>query len=1212
MLWGTLAADLGLVIFRNEMAVSFSFVRRWALASAFAFAFTVAGCGESVTPGGGGRIEDGGGSAVDGRVPDGDAGDAGAPRDGAPTDATDGSAPDGGVDPFDPNNARKDSDCDGLSDQEEFATIYANGQRTAPDDPDTDDDGISDGVEVGRTAPVPGTDCPVVFDADPSTRTSPVNPDSDGDGVADGDEDRNRDGARTPDEMDPTRPDTDGDGLADGVEDANRNGRRDSGELDPRSPDSDGDGLADGIEDRNRDGIFDDGETNPLVADTDGDGLLDGEEDGNANGIREAFETDPTRIDTDCDGLSDGDELLRFMTSPLRADSDGDGLADGLERGVTEPIPGSGCDATVPVDVEPGTTTDPDAADSDGDGLLDGDEDTNRNGRVDPGESDPNDPDSDGDGLDDGDEVLAGFDPTDAQDPEAAQIPGILAICADTNLKAVDFNDGGGGAWTLVTEPSFAYAAVTTTNSSVAVAAFDDAAEDISGFIARLPLLGGAAATASAQAMALDARVDAGLTGEGLTWSARVSGRNITSHDGFETVVSAFYDVDVSTGSRTPEEVREAMVRLVTNLQPADLGAFPTPTGAATSDYVYAQQVLLRTQPDEIIVVGALLDRTIFQDRTDNAAILINDLINGSALAEFQAPRGKNCDPFRAEGQSVADFIWMADISGSTDDDRSRITNAANLIVNELTQNNVDFRMGVVPHSENDFKFPGQGGDLRRGFTSNPTRFAQDLQNTSGTDGCEFGLEAVSNAIDKALPRSPSGVVDPNKLRDGAALAVVYISDEFAEEITDDDRRCFGYEPACDTGIEDLYTTNDNSICEVAPDSTQQACIDQIVQPYVDQIVRNNGVAFAQVIVPNAAPTSCVGYGCGGSGRNEPGRGYVEVVNATGGSFYSPCNANPGNALQSIIDAVAGAASQYQLTGSPISSTLRVGIIRLGQGGSGNTEVIPRDRDDGFDYDAASNSIFFRGFTYRPNPDDIVVISYRRWEPPASACGPCAADQECDEGLGVCVCKSAICSLCADSQVCDANCDCACTLDCNGTCGVDEVCNPATCACECPADCGGRCGPGTVCNPSTCACECADCGGACAGTLNQCELSSCACECPADCGGACTGNTTCNESLCECVCEPDCAEDCSGREVCDPAQDCACACPADCGGCPSGSTCDEAACACTCPDDCAASCVNNEVCSPETGCGCVCPEDCGGCDAAETCDPVACACVPVV
>jgi hypothetical protein len=40
---------------------------------------------------------------------------------------------------------------------------------------------------------------------------------------------------------------------------------------------------------------------------------------------------------------------------------------------------------------------------------------------------------------------------------------------------------------------------------------------------------------------------------------------------------------------------------------------------------------------------------------------------------------------------------------------------------------------------------------------------------------------------------------------------------------------------------------------------------------------------------------------------------------------------------------------------------------------------IPRSRADGFDYDGASNSIVFRGSTYRPELGSEVVVSYRIW-----------------------------------------------------------------------------------------------------------------------------------------------------------------------------------------------------------------------------------------
>jgi outer membrane protein OmpA-like peptidoglycan-associated protein len=87
-----------------------------------------------------------------------------------------------------------DTDGDGLSDERESVRW-----NTDPNDPDTDDDGLPDGLEV-------------------DTNTNP------------------------------TLPDTDSDGLADGVEDANHNGLVDAGESDPRRADTDGGGANDAWE----------------------------------------------------------------------------------------------------------------------------------------------------------------------------------------------------------------------------------------------------------------------------------------------------------------------------------------------------------------------------------------------------------------------------------------------------------------------------------------------------------------------------------------------------------------------------------------------------------------------------------------------------------------------------------------------------------------------------------------------------------------------------------------------------------------------------------------------------------------------------------------------------------------------------------------------------------------------------------------------------
>lgn len=1147
---------------------------------------------------------DGGGPGTDGGDPGDDAGADAGPVDTGPT-------------PNNPDNDRLDSDCDGLSDAYEFATIYASGLKTRVDDPDSDGDGLPDGLEMGVTMAVAGTTCTITPDADPSTTTDPTVADTDGDGIADGLEDTNRNGAVDPDESNPRDLDSDGDGLGDAIEDANQNGVRDPGELNPANRDTDGDTISDGVEDTNQDGVFDPGETNPLSTDTDGDGILDGVEDSNQNGIREPYEIDPRTPDTDCDGLSDSDELNVHMTSPLVADTDGDGIPDGAELGVTMPIAGTTCPGFVP-DADPGTTTNPTLDDTDGDGLLDGQEDTDLNGRVDAGETNPNLVDTDGDGLSDGDEVRAGFDPLDPLDPPMNQAPGLTAICADNNLRVVDF-DIGGTTWTLANEQSTSYTAATVTamGSGVEVAALDNPTTGLSGFVLRMPLLGGAGATSAAQQSALESRFSAAAGAANVTYNLRLSGRNITSHDGFQTSVSNVSDLNLTNGANNAANLRNRIVRMATNLPASAFNGLPASTGNNATQYTFSYQLLVRQNPQELVLVGAVLPRATFDDPTDNASLEANDLTNGTSLALANARRDKDCDPFNAAGQSVADFIWMADISGSTDDDRGRITTAASLIVNALAQNAVDFRMGVVPHIEHDFRLGnGNGGNLRgQGFVRDPGLFATYLLDTSGNDGAEFGLQAASDAIERALPRTAAGVENPRRLRDGATLAVVYISDEYAQEVTDHRLQSnpFGYTlPGnCATGIGDAFA-NSNA-CNITLNASQQACVDTVVAPYIQQITNNNGVAFAQVIVPSATPQACTGYACpGGQAVNEPGIGYIEVVNATQGAFYTPCNNNPGTALQSIVDAVAGAASQYQLTGDPISSTIRVGVARIGTGGNGMVDIVPRDKDDGFDYDPASNSIFFRGFSYRPNENDLVVISYRNWQPPVSPCGPCAANQQCDPQLGICTCTQAACATCGPNEVCDANCNCACNPNAAANCGPNEVFDTASCSCVCAPDCGGNCGAGTACNPTTCACECApDCGGTCQGNLT-CNSAACNCQCPSDCGGACGGNTICNTSTCDCACDPDCDDLCMGAATCNPANNCACECPVDCGGCPDNTVCNTTSCACECAPNCEATCQNNEVCDPNNNCACVCPADCGGCNANETCDQSTCRCVPIV
>ena len=141
-------------------------------------------------------------------------------------------------------------------------TCYVMTEKSIPIGTDADNDDLNSALERAH-----GSD--------------PHNPDSDADGVPDGLE-VFRAGTF------PTKRDSDGDGIIDGIEDANRNGLFEAGETNPMEWDTDRDGLCDGLctinkgrdtrgEDKNLNGIYepDLNEYDPRTIDSNGDGILD-------------------------------------------------------------------------------------------------------------------------------------------------------------------------------------------------------------------------------------------------------------------------------------------------------------------------------------------------------------------------------------------------------------------------------------------------------------------------------------------------------------------------------------------------------------------------------------------------------------------------------------------------------------------------------------------------------------------------------------------------------------------------------------------------------------------------------------------------------------------------------------------------------------------------------------------------------------------------
>ena len=420
-------------------------------------------------------------------------------------------------------------------------------------------------------------------------------------------------------------------------------------------------------------------------------------------------------------------------------------------------------------------------------------------------------------------------------------------------------------------------------------------------------------------------------------------GREGRTDEGWAVRRSSFR---LASQETTAAVVRDRVARDVAMLNPGP--ARPGFRGARS--FTLEVSTVLRTDLGRAVILVAAAPEGRFDDVRAATAIRLQDLTNATGLADARATLDTLCQRIVATRNVTADFLWLVDTSRSMEDDQERLGNVAARFFREMSAAGIDLRVGVVQAGSAaqgpDLDDPGfawisgadPDGAQRLAWEVTYQRYGNDPRDTRQPYPLEGGEEeplasAVTTA--QAMDRRAADPDDRRRFRAGAQRVAFLVTDEAG---TNDDQRYFARDLARWGGLRD----------------------DRVRA--VTRWFGGNGwqtFAMANVFSRSACPSTdnfvpCVVTGNGGA--------YIPISSAT--------EAEVSAALSRIVDAVAGATSEFLVTVPPISASLRVRV---------DDALTPRSRSDGFDYDDAARTILFRGTTYRPRRGQAVRAAYFRW-----------------------------------------------------------------------------------------------------------------------------------------------------------------------------------------------------------------------------------------
>ena len=704
-------------------------------------------------------------------------------------------------------------------------------------------------------------------------------------------------------------------------------------------------------------------------------------------------DADGDKIPDDVEGCKGQDEDADKSPNYVDPDADGDKVPDSVEAGP---------DPKKPVDTDGDGKPDYLDQDSDNDGVPDGKEDLNADGKlgcclttckkIESKWQKENCKNFTKDGCGPGQKCTAG-----------KCLPAAAFLCSNgetSPFKKSTFNDGISdkerpnficyksgeagkglkqmkfeklypGDWQLALEMASSYGAFKINGAAAkeAGAVFDLTSSNIAvaGFVLSIP-------TKETDVLKLTTQLMSAVTTKlpgNKNVSQLSSGNKGVSHDKFPTVLGVQLDVTMATATNVLA-VRNALLPVLLGRSAAALSGLPqTSFGPSTSRVLVRLQTLLR-KDGRYLVMGGVADSAMVSDPKKDTGIHLDDISNGTGLAQHKDKDTVECDPFTIKSTPKADIIWVVDESGSMSDNRLDVANNAADFFSRALKSGLDFRMAVtnvVDPGDSKYKAAvGRFCSKQYAFdASGKLTNSQDAYDMGGTDrfltpseqkifkscvlnppgyegGSEYGMYNAYKAVTNHLPRKANS---PSRIRPDATLVVIVATDEL---------------PASAMDIFNPFVIIELKNCVIS-----KATSDWILKTkYKADMDLYTGKS--KYGADGKAVMHTIGGVCNNTCSADIAHGYIQVSQALGGQVGDVCQKNLGKTLQLILDSISGHSSPAVLEYVPISASLAVALGK---------NVLTRSRTKGFDYAASNNSLIFIDVKF--GKGDQVVASYRRW-----------------------------------------------------------------------------------------------------------------------------------------------------------------------------------------------------------------------------------------